>query len=77
VTRTRVATPEDAAIARIHDEGIADRIATFETEPRTAEEVTRGRRERAPRWPTVFVERDGERPDTVIVERLIGAAARE
>lgn len=34
---TRIATIEDAdAIARIYNEGIADRIATFETEPRTA-----------------------------------------
>jgi L-amino acid N-acyltransferase YncA len=33
--RTRVATPADAsAIAMIYNEGIADRVATFETEPR-------------------------------------------
>lgn len=33
---TRRATPEDAAaIAWIYNEGIADRIATFETEPRS------------------------------------------
>ena len=31
---TRLATPDDAtAIAAIYNEGIADRIATFETEP--------------------------------------------
>jgi phosphinothricin acetyltransferase len=30
-----------AAIAAIYNEGIADRIATFETEPRTAEQVAR------------------------------------
>jgi phosphinothricin acetyltransferase len=60
VTRARVATPEDAAaIARIYNEGIADRMATFETEPRTTADVARGLRERAPRWPTVVVERDG------------------
>ena len=36
----RLGTVEDApAIARIHNEGIADRIATFETEPRTAAQV--------------------------------------
>jgi L-amino acid N-acyltransferase YncA len=32
--RTRAATPADAsAIVAIYNEGIADRIATFETEP--------------------------------------------
>src|SRR5215470_8964233 len=37
--RTRLATVADAAaIAAIYNEGIADRIATFETEPRTAEQ---------------------------------------
>lgn len=36
----RLATPEDAeAIALIYNEGVADRTATFETRPRTAEEV--------------------------------------
>jgi L-amino acid N-acyltransferase YncA len=35
--RTRAATPADAsAIAAIYNEGIADRIATFETDPRSA-----------------------------------------
>ncbi|HEX9267694.1 MAG TPA: arsinothricin resistance N-acetyltransferase ArsN1 family A [Candidatus Limnocylindria bacterium] len=55
-----MATEQDAeAIARIYNEGIADRLATFETEPRTADDITRGLRERASRWPTVVVERDG------------------
>ena len=58
MTRTRLATDTDAeAIARIYNEGIADRLATFETRPRTAEEIARGLRERAGRWPTVVVER--------------------
>ncbi len=36
----RAATPgDDAAIARIYSEGIEDRIATFETRPRTASDV--------------------------------------
>ncbi len=36
----RVATPEDAAaIALIYNQGIEDRIATFETRPRTPEDV--------------------------------------
>ncbi len=39
---TRRATPVDAgAIARIYNEGIEDGIATFETRPRTAEDVAR------------------------------------
>jgi hypothetical protein len=39
---TRLTTPEDAAaIATIDDEGIADHIATFETEPRTTEQIAK------------------------------------
>src|SRR6476661_1876922 len=38
--RTRAATPADAStIAAIYNEGIADRIATFETEPRSATDI--------------------------------------
>jgi len=38
--KTRVATLEDAAaIARIYNEGIEDRIATFETRARTADDI--------------------------------------
>jgi len=56
----RAATAADAAdIARIYNEGIADRIATFETELRTAEGMSRTIAERASRYPTVVVERDG------------------
>lgn len=37
---TRTATTADAgAIARIYNEGIEDRIATFETKPRTPEDI--------------------------------------
>ena len=40
MTRTRVANGEDAeAIARIYNEGIADRLATFETESRTTDDI--------------------------------------
>lgn len=86
----RLATRADAAaIARIYNEGIADRMATFETRPRTPEDIVA--------WfdgvhPIVVVERegdivafagtyrrharlDGTWRDVVIVERLIGAAA--
>ena len=38
--KTRAATPADAAaIAAIYNEGIVDRIATFETEPRSATDI--------------------------------------
>jgi phosphinothricin acetyltransferase len=37
---SRPAQPDDApSIARIYNEGIADRVATFETEPRSTEDV--------------------------------------
>jgi thioredoxin type arsenate reductase len=57
----RLATVDDApAIARIHNEGIVERIATFETEPRTAAQVASGIAEKGDRYPTVVVERDGQ-----------------
>ncbi len=38
--QARAATPEDAsAIARIYNEGIEDRVATFETRRRSADDV--------------------------------------
>jgi len=40
VVHSRAASPDDAdAIARIYNEGIEERVATFETRPRTAEEI--------------------------------------
>jgi L-amino acid N-acyltransferase YncA len=40
--RTRPATPDDAAaIARIYNEGIEDRVGTFQTEPRSVEDMLR------------------------------------
>jgi len=60
VTSTRSATEADAAaIARIYNEGIADRLATFETEPRSPDDIAHILKERTARWPTVVVERDG------------------
>jgi L-amino acid N-acyltransferase YncA len=57
----RLATVGDVgAIARIHNEGIADRVATFETEPRTARQVEAALLDKGDRFPTVVVERDGE-----------------
>jgi len=58
---TRLATAADApAIAAIYNEGIEDRIATFETEPRTVEQITRQLVEKGDRFPTVVAERHGE-----------------
>jgi phosphinothricin acetyltransferase len=57
---TRLAAPADAAaIAAIYNEGIADRIATFETEPRTAEDIAARLAAMGDRHPTVVVERNG------------------
>ena len=57
----RMATVADAdAIARIHNYGIAERIATFQTTPRTAEQVAAQLAQKGDRFPTVVVERAGE-----------------
>ena len=57
---TRLARPEDAgAIAEIYNQGIEERIATFETEPRSAEAILASLDERGDRFPTVVAERDG------------------
>ena len=59
-TLARGASRADAAaIARIYNQGIEDRIATFETEPRTTADIERLLDERAGRYPTIVVERDG------------------
>ncbi|MGE0544786.1 MAG: arsinothricin resistance N-acetyltransferase ArsN1 family A [Dehalococcoidia bacterium] len=56
----RIATTADAAaITAIYNEGIADRIATFETEPRTVEQIAAQLVERGDAFPTVVVERSG------------------
>lgn len=53
----RFATPEDAeAIARIYNQGIEERIATFETRPRSAEDIRSWFGEA---HPVVAVEEDG------------------
>ena len=57
----RAATLDDAAaIAEIYNQGIEDRIATFETELRSAEEQHAWLRSIAGRYPAVVVESDGE-----------------
>lgn len=59
-TTTRLATLDDAAaIARIYNQGIEERIATFETEPRSPADIARQLTEKGDRFPTVVVERDG------------------
>ena len=61
MTSTRLATAGDAAaIAAIYNEGIADRIATFETEPRTPERIAAQLADKGDRYPTVVAERDGQ-----------------
>lgn len=53
----RIATPDDAAdIARIYNEGIDDRVATFETRHRTPEDIAAWF---GTRYPVVVVEHDG------------------
>ena len=56
----RPATLADAAaIAAIYNDGIEDRIATFETEPRSVEQIKALLADKNERYPTVVVERDG------------------
>jgi L-amino acid N-acyltransferase YncA len=58
--RVRLATSADcAAIADIYNAGIDDRVATFETAHRSAEDIAAGLADKGERYPTVVVERDG------------------
>jgi arsenate reductase len=58
---TRLATIADAAaIARIYNEGIEERIATFETEPRSPAQIEAQLAEKGDRYPTIVVERGGD-----------------
>ena len=60
VLKARPAEARDAAaIARIYNQGIEDRIATFETDPRTPAAVEGMLAARADRYPVVVVE-EGE-----------------
>jgi L-amino acid N-acyltransferase YncA len=57
----RSALPADAdAIARIYTQGIEERIATFETQPRTAADMLAYLAEREGRYPVVVAEQDGQ-----------------
>ncbi len=56
-TRVRLAGAEDAAaIAAIYNQGIEDRVATFETQPRTSADVSALLLDRLPAYPAVVVE---------------------
>ena len=58
---TRVATASDAAaIAAIYNEGIADRIATFETEPRSVDQIKTQLADKGDRFPTIVAEQNGQ-----------------
>jgi phosphinothricin acetyltransferase len=58
--RARPATEADVAdIARIWNEGIEDRVATFETERRTVDGISHWMREKPARYPTVVIEEEG------------------
>jgi len=57
----RTARPADAeAIARIYTQGIEERIATFETEPRSADDMRAYLAEREGRYPVIVAERAGQ-----------------
>src|SRR5690349_16343615 len=61
VLTIRLATPADAAaIARIYNQGIVDRIATFETEPRSPEQIAAQLAAKGDHHPTVVVEQAGQ-----------------
>jgi len=56
----RAAREADAsAIAAIYNQGIEDRGATFETKPRSPDDIRAALAERGDRYPTLVAERDG------------------
>jgi phosphinothricin acetyltransferase len=57
VTTRAARTDDAAAIARIYNEGIEDRIATFDTDPRASEDIVSWLEEELP---LVVVEKDSE-----------------
>jgi L-amino acid N-acyltransferase YncA/protein-tyrosine-phosphatase len=56
----RARRADAAAIAHIYNQGIEDRIATFETEPRTTGDIERLLDDRLGRYPAIVVERVGQ-----------------
>jgi L-amino acid N-acyltransferase YncA len=68
--RLRLAVEADAdAICRIYNQGIEDRLATLETELRTADERRRWLANRSPRHPVIVAE-------TVVAGTVVAGAAR-
>jgi phosphinothricin acetyltransferase len=58
--KTRLATLADAAtIARIYNQGIEERVATFETDPRTPGQIEAQLADKGDRYPTIVVEHEG------------------
>ena len=58
---TRLASVSDArSIVTIYNQGIAERIATFETEPRSEAAIASQLLEKGERFPTIVAERAGE-----------------
>ncbi len=59
--RIRDAVPNDAAaIARIHNQGIEDRVATLETDPRSPEDRAEWLASRGPRYPVIVAVDDAD-----------------
>lgn len=56
----RATLADAAAIVRIYNQGIDDRIATFETEPRTEAQMREQMEAKGEKYPTIVVEADGE-----------------
>jgi L-amino acid N-acyltransferase YncA len=68
--RLRLAVPDDAAaVCRIYNQGIEDRVATLETELRTTDERRQWLSARSPRHPVVVAEADtdGGAPGSAVV----------
>jgi phosphinothricin acetyltransferase len=59
-TVRRARSDDAAAITRIYNQGIEDRVATFQTVPRTVLDLEQVLAERDGRYPTIVVERKGE-----------------
>ena len=59
VTVRAASAADAAAICRIHNQGIDDRMATLDTIPRTPEGTASWLAERGPRYPVVVADLDG------------------
>jgi len=60
VIARRATAADAAAIALIYNQGIEERIATFETEPRSTADMLAYLAEREGRYPVVVAEQDGQ-----------------